>query len=214
MILDILLILIVLISMIYGYRKGFMSTFIHSVGWVVALVGAYFLLPFAKDLLSGHTGVYDMFYSFFQTRFSGSTMGMLDISMSTLPNDMSENLVNTGTDLVESLSQSFAGIAFTIFTYAVTFILLKFILWLLLRLLSKDYNDGIQTVGDGIGGLVFGLLRGAVICSVLLLLILPLANIMAPDSTEAINSSLDNSFFAGFLYEDNILLVLMQGLFV
>ena len=48
MLLDILVILIILAAGILGYRKGFVHTLIHTVGWVGAIVIAYLLIARIK----------------------------------------------------------------------------------------------------------------------------------------------------------------------
>ena len=59
MIMDVLVGLILVGAMVHGLRKGFIHTFIHTIGWVLALVMAYIATPFVKRLLMGETTLYD-----------------------------------------------------------------------------------------------------------------------------------------------------------
>ena len=58
MIMDILVGLILVGAMVHGLRKGFVHTFIHTIGWVLALVLAYIATPYVKRLIMGETTVY------------------------------------------------------------------------------------------------------------------------------------------------------------
>ena len=62
MILDIILIAILILSAVFGYRKGFVFTLINDVGWIAAVAIAYLLTPAATDLLEKHSPWYDKVY--------------------------------------------------------------------------------------------------------------------------------------------------------
>jgi len=211
MVLDIIIGVILVCTGIYGFRKGFVFTFIHTVGWIAAIVLAYLATPYVTGFAKKNTGIYNWFFGYFKTRFGDSNTA-IDSSMNTLPAS-SNAFSKFSSDLLNSVSTTFATIAFTVVTFIILYIIIKLILMLFSRLLSKDYADGFRGFFDGFFGLVFGLIKGAVIVFLFLLVLVPLSNIVSPDLTVTITNQLDHSIVAQQLYSNNIILVLLQGFF-
>ena len=212
MVLDIIIAVILLCGAIYGFKKGFVFTLIHTVGWLAAIVFAYILTPRCTVLLKEKTGIYDA--------MTQSVQGKMDVSLKnleTIHDGVPEGIRSilstpTGTDSVlESATLQIVNLFTTILVFIVLFILAKIILWLLLRLLSKDYKDGFAHFMDGFLGLLFGLLRSAILIFLLLALLVPMATLISTDLTVAIQSQLDSSYVANYLYNENYLLLLLKG---
>lgn len=216
MIMDILVGLILVGAMVHGLRKGFVHTFIHTIGWVLALVLAYIATPYVKRLIMGETTAYDTMKAGFADRFRDS-LPDTQTSFDSLPANIGDTIGDKVTQLTDSIVEqaaaSFAGLAFTLLVFVGLVILLKVLLWLVLRLLSKDYNDGFMSFFDGLFGLVFGLLKGLLMAFVFLAALLPLVNLFSPDSTAFVVASLDNSVFAKDLYDNNFIVLLLQSFF-
>lgn len=216
MIMDILVGLILVGAMLYGLRKGFIYTFIHTIGWVLALVLAYIATPYVKRLLMGETTLYDSMKEGFAERFSDS-LPSTQSSFDSLPANIGDAIGDKITQLTDSIVQqtaaSFAEMAFTVLVFIGLVIVIKIILWMVLRLLSKDYNDGFMNFFDGFFGLVFGLLKGLLIAFIFLAALIPVLNFVSPDYTDFVVSSLDNSMFAKDLYDNNFIVLLLQSFF-
>lgn len=216
MIMDFLVGLILVGTMVYGLRKGFIHTFIHTIGWVLALVLAYIATPFVKRLIMGETTLYDTMKADFAQRFSES-LPTAQSSFDSLPANIGDAIGNKVTQLTESIVQqtasAFAGLALTVLVFVGLVVLIKIILWLVLRLLSKDYNDGFMNFFDGLFGLVFGLLKGFLMAFIFLAALLPVMNIISPDNTAFVIGSLENSMFAKDLYDNNFIVLLLQSFF-
>ncbi len=216
MIMDILVGLILVGAMVHGLRKGFIHTFIHTIGWVLALVMAYIATPFVKRLLMGETTLYDSMKDDFAQRFSES-LPATQSSFDSLPANIGDTIGGTITQLTDNIVQqaatAFAGLAFTVMVFVGLVIVIKIILWLVLRLLSKDYNDGFMNFFDGLFGLVFGLLKGLLMAFIFLAALLPVLNIISPDYTTFVIGSLDQSLFAKDLYDNNFIVLLLHSFF-
>jgi len=61
MILDIMIGIIVIVTMVLGFRKGFVYTFIHTIDWILAIVIAFIWSPKLKEILVANTDIYDTF---------------------------------------------------------------------------------------------------------------------------------------------------------
>lgn len=210
MLLDILTIVIIVLAGILGYRKGFVHTLIHTVGWVGAVVLAYLLTPGAAAYARENTGLYDWLYSVVAKKFDVS-LDAIETATKSLPDSIAPAVDDYSTDIVGGIAEQLTGIFGTILVFVFLFFLLKVLLWLILRLFSKDYNDGFTNFADGLLGMLFGFLRGFILVLVLLAAMLPLINVMSTGLTETLTASLANSHIAGYLYNENFLLMLIQN---
>ena len=57
---------------------------------------------------------------------------------------------------------------------------------------------------------LFGLFRGVIIIAVLLALLLPAANLLSQGAVDWVTHQIDHSFITEPLYENNILLIILQ----
>ena len=210
MVLDIIVGVILIGTTVYGLRKGFVFTFIHTVGWILAAVLAYLATPFVKEFLVDKTTVYEAIEEDLDLRFSDS-VPVMETSEKSVPLNISDILQNS-TEIVSSkMAEIFAGLVFTVLVFIALLTFLKIILWLILRLLSRDCRDGFAGFADGFFGLIVGFIKGAVIVFIFLALLLPVTNLINPDSSKMKVETLENSYFAGELYDNNFIMVLLQG---
>lgn len=211
MVLDLIIAAIIIIAAIYGFKKGFVYTLIHTVGWVVAIAAAYFGTPLLGPVIKAHTSYYNWLSDGFDYRFNNSLSG-IDASEKSLPSVISSTFEKATSGIADSMTEAFASLVFTITVFLLIFIVVKILLWIILRALSKEYNGRSGGV-DGFFGIIIGLVKGLLLVYIFLALLLPAVNLMAPDFTAGVNSSLDNSYIAKTLYDNNLLLILLQNLF-
>lgn len=209
MLLDILVILIILAAGILGYRKGFVHTLIHTVGWVGAIVIAYLLIPKGVSFAKRNTGLYDWLSAVVTKKFDVS-LDAIEVTKNSLPESISSTIDEYSTDIIGGIADQITRIFGTILVFVILFILVKVLLWCILHFFSKDYNDGFTNFADGLFGMLFGFLRGVILVLVILAALLPLINVMSTGLTEALTSQLAHSHIASYLYNENFLLMLIQ----
>ncbi len=212
MVLDIIIGLILLGAAIYGFRKGFIFTLIHTVGWVGAVVLAYLAVPFVGKFIKENTPIYDWIYDFMKERFDAS-ISTVDVSMGSIPNSIRGSLTNYSTNIVDGVTSSFTDVIYTIFVFTAIFIVIKLILWLLLRLLSKDYHSGFTNFFDGLFGTIFGLVKGVIFVLIFLILLVPFSNMLPADFSQLISDQMNSSIVAQEVYDNNFLLIILQNFF-
>lgn len=210
MILDIITIAIIILAAIFGYRRGFVHTLIHTVGWVGAVVLAYLMTPAAAAYARGNTGLYDWLYAIVEKKFDIS-LEAIEITTKSMPDSIAPSIDQYSTDIIGGIAEQFTAIFGTVMVFVFLFFLIKLLLWLILRLFSKDYTDGFANFADGLLGMLLGFLRGFILVLVLLAALLPLINIMPTGITEVLSSQLSHSHIAGYLYNENFLLMLIQN---
>ncbi|MEA4922332.1 MAG: CvpA family protein [Eubacteriaceae bacterium] len=210
MILDLIIAAILIITAIYGYKKGFVYTLIHTAGWAVALAAAYFGTGWLSPLVKEHTSYYDWLMEGFTYRFDSLTG--IQASEDSIPSGISSVLGNVTNSISDGLATAFSTLVFSITIFAAIFIIVKIVLWLILRVLSKEYNGHVGGV-DGFFGVLIGLVKGVILVFIFLALLLPAINLMAPDFTEGVTAALKDSYIAKTLYDNNLLLILLQSAF-
>lgn len=212
MFLDILVVLIIVLAGILGYRKGFVHTLIHTVGWVGAVVLAYLLIPRGTAFAESNTGLYDWLHAVVSRKFDVS-LDAISVTTNSLPDSIASMIDEYSTDIIGGIADQTTRIFGTILVFVALFVIIKILLWIILHLFSIDYNDGFTNFADGLFGMLFGFLRGVILVLVILAAMLPLINMMSTGLTEAITNQLAHSHLASYLYNENFLLMLLQSHF-
>ena len=158
MVLDIILILILLIFAVYGFRKGFIFTLIHTVGWAIALVGTYFAVSGAADFIREQTTLYDWMLNGYKERFSVGDLGV-DDSIESLPGNFFLDLNDATGAATDAVARMFANMTYMVVIFVGLFLLIKIIMLLILRFFSRDYKEGFTGFFDGFFGMLFSLLN-------------------------------------------------------
>jgi len=213
MILDAIIILIILLSAVLGFRRGLVFTLVHSVGWFASLALAYVLTPFAKTFCMEHTDLYDKLHAMVTAKFNVS-LESVDATLESLPEAVQPDLLSLTTEsdsLLEGISKGFTDVFFTILVFVALFLIFKIFFWIVLHLFSKDYRDGFANFADGLFGFLFGLIRGGILVLVLMALMIPLVNLISDDWTLWLNDQLQQSYIAQAVYYNNILLIIQAG---
>lgn len=212
MVLDVSIIIIMLLFAIYGFRKGFVFTFIHTFGWVITLAGSYFGVKYAGEFLQKHTTLYSWILAGYKERFDSGDLNVKD-AFSYLPGDFSSTIDDTAHAATSAIARMFADITFNVIVFVCLFILIKLIIWLILRIFSRKHKDGFTGFFDGFCGMIFSLIKGAVLVFLILAVMMPLADFFAPDLATAIAAQLDSSYFTKILYDNNVLIIIAEQFF-
>lgn len=209
MYLDIAVGVIIILTMVFGFRKGFVFTFIHTVDWILAIVAAFIWSPKLETYLLEKTKIYEWLFTKIDGKFSES-LGNATISYNSLPKVLEESLSSLTTTISENLAEKLSDFLFSIVCFILIVLAVKLVLWLILGMLSKKHNDGFTGAIDGLLGLVAGFVKGFIIVSVLLAIMLPLINLLSPEHIESVTEMLSESTIAGEIYDNNIILMIIR----
>lgn len=208
MIFDVIVAAIIILAMVFGFRRGFVYTFSHTLGWLGAMIAAFFLASPLRTLLSDKTGLYDSIYGLFLNKLSGSA-DALSTSTDTFPLIMGQ--VSTAAENAAAvLSERLAELTMLILCFFMILIVAKVILFFLTIGLSKRRTKGFTGFLDGVLGLLAGFLRGVIFVFLFLALLLPIVNLISPASTDLMLNSLETSRFARTLYDNNYLVLVIN----
>jgi uncharacterized membrane protein required for colicin V production len=211
--LDILILIIIILSMARGYRNGLVRTVLRAFGWLLSIVAAAVAYPYATDWLSENTKVYDNIRLSLEERFSAHASARAGVIMEDIPRAIAKIVDDLVSTFAVSAADGVASVCFNISVYLSLAIAIKLLSFLLTFLFSKrSRGRGIIGGIDGILGLVFGAVRGMLIIFVLLALVLPVSLLIGESANAAVSNALFSSMVAGELYDNNPLLLLVNGL--
>ena len=211
MIIDITLFCILIVIMATSYRNGFISTFMHLMGWIVSLGCGLFFTPQVKAYLIEK----DYFYSSIKENLltkmpAGIPNGSLESQG--IPSLVGDFINNITDSVAENIAGGLTELIMIILSFLIVVIAVKFFLYIIIALFSKKNREGATGFIDGMLGLGFGFAKGMIVLYVLLAILIPVINLTSPDTSFAILTSLDSSLMAKDLYNNNPLLLLINQL--
>lgn len=204
---DIAICVIVFVSAVCYAHIGFVRSAISVVSWVACLACGLFFCDEVRSFIYD-SGVGRKL----ETSIAGKlTDSIMDSSAVSSAPSIIRNWVGIAADSASGeVAQSVTNIILTIFSFLLLMLAVKIVLFVIVHLLSKQYNDGPLAFIDSTAGLVLGIGLG-VFYVLLLLAALVLVLEFLPDSTAAaIRNYLDHSYFSGIMYDNNPLFILFR----
>lgn len=204
--LDIAIGIILIISVIWGYQRGFVQTLLHTAGWLMAVVIGLVFYPKVYDILIEKTNIYDTVHTLVVSHFIGADSTIDLNAVANLPavfGDMIQTIIDMAADtLEETLTNGLTELILKIIAFVAVAVVIRAVFFTITLLFSKKSNDGITGMIDGLAGGLFGAVRGLVIVYLLLALLVPLLGF---ENNSFLVDSLSNSIFSKLLYDNNLL---------
>ena len=213
MFLDIIVAAILILTMVSGFRRGFVYTFTHTLGWLGAMVAAFVLSPWLRKLLSDKTELNSSIHESFLDKLSLSS-DCISSSEDSFPLIMARGINSAAGNAAELFSDKLTAITMVVISFLLLFFAVKIILFFLTIALSKRQNKGFVGFFDGLLGMIAGMIRGIIFVFLFLALLLPAVNLMSPASTDLVLSSLEASRFARTLYDCNFVVLIINDFLI
>lgn len=210
MVLDIAVCAIIIGSMVQGFRHGLLRSFIHTAGWLVSLASGFLFGPKLHAFLADNTGIYDFLYTRINDK-AGSALSLEELQQS-LPSIMQEAFTGLSDSLSGSVADSFANLALCMISFFIIAFCVRAAFHIILALFSREKNDGIAGFVDGAAGLLFGFIKSILYTFIILALLLPAASLVSAEGAAFITDSLAQSKIASELYNNNLLLLMVNDL--
>ena len=208
MFLDIVVAIILILTMVSGFRKGFIYTFTHTLGWLGAMIAAFFFASPLRKYLIDTTQLDDQIYKAFYDKLSLSS-DSLAASSDTLPLILGKGIDTAASEAAQNIAGRLTELTMTIVSFLLILLAVKLIAFFLTLALSKRQNKGFVGFLDGLLGLAAGMIRGVLFVFLFLALLLPVVNLVSPASTQLILDSLDASYFSRTLYDSNFIVLVI-----
>lgn len=210
MILDVIVAIVIIGTMVQGYRHGLLQTLVHTVGWFLSLAFAFIWSPKFNAFILDNTDLYSSIYGNINEKVSTTlTPAEMQGSMPTIIQDSLTNLINS---LSGSISVGLSNLLFTIACFLAVTLAVQAVFHILIALVSKEHNDGITGFLDGCTGMIFGFIKGIIFVFILLALMVPIASLANPQVMTFLTENLDHSYIASELYNNNLILLIMKDL--
>lgn len=238
-VLDICLGVILILSIVTGYGKGFTESFLHTVGWLLAIVLGFVWTPAVAALLRANTEIEETLRQTLTRRLAdlgadigegissgldlGATPNVVDSTSSAISLPFSDDGILQGiprvlsdyfSDAVSVIGtntvDNLTSIIITIIALLLIIVVIKLIFFFILLIFSKKKRKGIIGLSDGILGAVFGAVKASLLICILLAFFLPLANFMQSD---VLLEQLYSSTYAIRIYDNNPIFFLTQLFF-
>ena len=208
MIFDIIILIILVLTMVFGFRRGFVYSFIHTLGLIGSLAAAFLFRKPVQGLISDNTMLDENFYNTIFENVSTSLNSVLGPA-DTLPLILTDKINAAADDTAAVIAQNLTDFALQIISFFAIFIVVKLLCYIIISIFSRKNNDGFTGFFDGLLGLIAGLIKGLLIVFVFLALLAPGMNLMSPASAEIFMTALDNSYIAKTLYDANFLMLIL-----
>jgi len=210
LILDICLGIILLLSVIVGYRKGFTEAFLHTIGWILAIVLGFVWTPAVAAFLRSNTPMEESLRTIFNERLAQAGAEGQEGLLSGIPEILSDYFSDAVSVIQSNTVENLVGIIMTILALLCIILVIKLIFFLITLLFSKKKRGGIIAFSDGMLGLAFGAVKGMLFICILLAFFLPLANFFQSD---VLIDQLYESTYAIRIYDNNPIFLLTQIFF-
>ena len=211
MILDILAVIILLFSIVSGARKGFAKTCFSFMQWFICIVAGFFLCTPIKEYISEHTTLDETIHNY----ILGQVQTTIEESApyQSVPDLFSQWLHGENNGFIYGTCASLTNIILTVLAFVIIVLAVKLIGGVLVRLLSKDYHDGVVGFLDGVLGFLFGAVRGVLILLIFFAVLVPVMTLLPEAASTTLKTAMDQSMIAAALYDGNLLLILLRDLF-
>ena len=201
--LDIFIAVVFVLSTAFGYRRGFVHTFIHTIGWILSIVIALAFHGQASNFLRSNTAFYDAL----KMKIEDILLEKSAETTAPIVERLPKLFVNAAESAEETLStlmtDGISDFLFNMVSFLLVILAVRVVLLIVVELLSKKKRNGLIGFVDGVLGLAAGAVKGVIIVFLLLALITPLIGITSDD---LLTDQLADSRIAGTLYDNNLIL--------
>jgi uncharacterized membrane protein required for colicin V production len=195
---DIIVVLIIAAAALIGMRAGFVKAVFHLGYYIISAAAAFALYPIlSKALAASRLGGY-IHDNIIMPRVS------VDTSQIRMPNFIRHALTEGIENTTEAVAASLTEMAINILCFLAVFIIVKFGLKLIVKLLNGVANLPLLSFFNKVGGLAVGAFNGVLIVYILLA-------ISSVFMTDRLYGLVEASTYAKMMYNNNIILKFLFG---
>lgn len=206
--LDGLVIVLFVLSTAFGYRRGFVNTFVHMAGWLLSMVISFALYPKVSAFLMEKTDFYDSIHVKVAEKVAVQSASTTKPISEALPDILRTFWDKAEATFANALTDGLSGLVFQLITFLLVVLAIRMVFLLFSSLFSKKHNEGLIGFTDGLLGLLMGSIRGIILIYLVMALIVPVIGLSTGDF---LSSSLSESSIAKSFYDNNLLLLIIKG---
>lgn len=211
MILDAAILIIVAMAVVKGFRRGLFYMALRILVWIGAIAAGVFLTgPLADILADGFVG--DIVSKNISEKFSSSMTAAGD-ACAELPDLISGGITATGNSAAALLTDMFTGLITSVIAFAVIIFAVRLAAHILMSPASRRRKKSILGMMNRTAGAAAGALKGLIVVFVLLALLVPVVNLAGTEVSDMVTAQLAESHFTKDMYDNNLLLLIVEGVF-
>ncbi|MDR1816062.1 MAG: CvpA family protein, partial [Clostridiales Family XIII bacterium] len=172
---DILIIVIIALCAVFGFRAGFLISLTRLIGWVGAVVIAFFYHKDVEVWVLEHTDWFEKLSERIHTICDNFVALYTNDVTGNLPSGLSQAASGAGNTLAAEMAVKITDHAYTILVFVGIIFGIKIVLFVATLLLSKKFHGGFLGFIDGFVGLLLGLFSSIVAILVAFAFIMPLS---------------------------------------
>ncbi|MBR5229807.1 MAG: CvpA family protein [Firmicutes bacterium] len=210
MVMDILVLVIFVLVIFLTMRRGFVMSVVNFCKGLVSLViGGIFCDNLSQWIMT-------------KTKIGQFTIKSINNSVSSkwessdlytaMPDFLKDESGTLAASIIAESSKKLGTVLITILSFALIVFALRLVLSLIGRLFSHKNNKGFAGAVDWVLGFILGAILGIIFVFLFLALMVPILGLFLPEQCELVMGWLEDSFVAGRLYHNNLLLLLFRGL--
>ena len=203
-ILDLMIVCILIISTIIGYKRGLINVVFNLCAFLVALILTFILYKPVTNFLVENTEIDDKIESVI---IENGIISVEDNSDNVATNYINQYLPDGVTDITDDIIEETATVVAQKIVGIIAFLILLIVIRLLL-IFVRGLVNGIASLPiikqfNELGGLIYGIFIGFVWIFIILAVLFFVVSI---NNNGIIQDAVNSSFIAKFLYENNIIL--------
>ena len=202
--LDLMILAILIISTIIGYKRGLINVVFNLCAFLVALILTFILYKPVANFLVENTEIDDKIESVI---IENGIISVEDNSDNVATNYINQYLPDGVTDITDDIIEETATVVAQKIVGIIAFLILLIVIRLLL-IFVRGLVNGIASLPiikqfNELGGLIYGIFIGFVWIFIILAVLFFVVSI---NNNGIIQDAVNSSFIAKFLYENNIIL--------
>lgn len=212
MVMDIIVGIIFIGAVILSMRKGFALTIINFLRVLASIVLGIFFSDDLKNWLLETTGLGAWIQETLQKRFADtlSSAWMETQIYAALPEMLQKETLSLTGSLTGEGAASLSNMLLSMVSFFLIVLAVGLVCSILTHIFSKQHNSGFFGLLDWLLGGIMGVLSGLFYVYVFLALIVPVTALFMPELSETLMESFAESYIAGSLYDNNLLLLIFR----
>lgn len=192
--LDILTIIILVLFVVDGLLKGFVQSLFDTLGFIAAFYIAKELSAYSSRYISENTGIYKKLYECCALKTADNTV-------------IPALKIIGGQGLIQS---TLAQAIITMVSFAVIFVVARFILHAIFRVLNTAARLPVIRQFNSLGGFIIGGIKGIIIIYIAFAVLTPIIPLLSP--SHPLVKAVETSSFAVNFYKYNFILSVLNNI--
>ena len=205
---DVVIIALIGISAVMGWRKGLASVVFSCFRWLICIGGAVLASYPVKWFLKEQTGIDEAIMTHVKTTMTSSITG--SSFFIAVPEQLKGTFSTYEQTATYKVANTMSETLISVLAFLLSFIVLILITKLFSFALTHRRKRGPIGFFNGFLGACFGVLRGVFIISILMLALFPLLSFADPRAASPIVSGIRQSTLAQLFYDNNPITMLFQ----